>query len=72
MKRSNPAAVLHGPPEVVCVKVSRELGVDLYNMDIALCRVPDDGLVVFSRRLVRLDVNAERAVEFEFQSRLNC
>jgi hypothetical protein len=55
-------ASLHSPPKVVGVKLSREFGIDLYHMHIALCRVPDDRLVVLARRLVRLDVDAQGAV----------
>jgi hypothetical protein len=36
-------------------------------MNIALCRITNDGFVVLAGRGVRLDVDAERAVEFEFQ-----
>lgn len=64
--------ILHCPPEIVCVKVSGELGVDVDNVHIALCRVPDDGFVVLACCGVGFDVNAEGAVEFEFEAGGGC
>jgi hypothetical protein len=54
----NVPAKLHSPPKVIGVKVSREFGIDLYNMHISLCSVPHNRLVVLARGLVRLDINA--------------
>jgi hypothetical protein len=60
-------SVLHCPPEVVCIEVPRELGVNVDHVHIALGRIPDYSLVILARRLVRLDVDAERAVQFQLQ-----
>lgn len=46
----------------------RELGVDVDNMHVAFGRVPDDGLVVLASGGVGLDVDAQRAVEFQLQA----
>lgn len=43
----------------------RELGVDVDDMHVAFGRVPDDGLVVLASGGVGLDVDAQRAVEFQ-------
>ena len=60
---------LQRPPEIVCVKVAGELGVDVDDMNVALCRVTNDSFVVLARRSIGLDINAEGAVEFEFESK---
>lgn len=57
------------PPEVICVKVPGELGIDVYDMHVSLCGVADDGLVVLARRGVGFDIDTESAVEFEFESK---
>ena len=49
----------------------RELGIDVYDMHVSLCGVADDGLVVLAGSGVGFDVDAERAVELEFQSGLH-
>ena len=54
------------PPEIVCVKMPGELGVDVDNMYVSLCGVADNGFVVFAGRGVGFNIDAERAVEFEF------
>lgn len=59
---------LHCPPEVVCVEVSRELGVDVDDVHIALCRIPNDGLVVLACCSIGLDIDAEGAVQFQLES----
>jgi hypothetical protein len=46
----------------------RELGVDVDDMYVALGRVPNDGLVVLASGGVGLDVNTQRAVEFQLQA----
>lgn len=60
--------LLHRPPEIVCVKVPRELGIDVDHVHIALCRIPDDSLVVLARCLVGFDIDAECAVELQLES----
>ena len=61
-------ADLHGAPEVVCVKVPRELWINIDDMDVALCRIANNGLVVLAGCRVRFDIDAKGAVELEFQS----
>jgi hypothetical protein len=46
----------------------RELGVDIDDMHVALCRVANDGLVVLASGGVGLDVDTQRAVEFQLQA----
>lgn len=68
--RPNPRVVnvdLHSPPEVIRVKVARELWIDVDDVDVAFCGVADDGFVVCACCGVGFDVDAEGAVEFEFQ-----
>ena len=59
---------LHGPPKVICVKVSRKLGINVDDVHIALGRIPNDGLVVLPRCRVSFNIDAECAVELELQS----
>lgn len=66
----NPALGLHCSPEVVCVEVPRELGIDVYDMYVALGGIANDSLVVLAGRRVGLDVDAEGAVELELQSKI--
>jgi hypothetical protein len=67
----NPAPGLHCSPEVVCVEVPREFGIDVYNVHVALGGIANDSLVVFAGRRIGLDVDAEGAVELELQSRIH-
>jgi hypothetical protein len=50
--------------------VPRELGIDVYDMYVALGGIANDSLVVFARCRVGLDVDAEGTVELELQSRI--
>jgi len=38
-------------------------------MHIALCRIPNNGFVVLACCSIGLDINTQRAVEFQFESR---
>lgn len=60
-------AHLYLVPKVLCVELSRKVLVDVHDVDVSLCHVADDGLVVFACRWVGLDVDAEGAVELQFQ-----
>lgn len=57
------SSTLHCPPEVVCVEVPREFGVDVDNVHIALCGIANDGFVVLASCWVGFNVDAECAVE---------
>lgn len=59
---------LHSSPEVVCIEMSRKLGINIDNVHIALCRISDNSLVVLSRRLVGLNINTKSAVKFQLES----
>ena len=48
----------------------RELGIDVYDMYVALGGIANDSLVVFAGRRIGLDVDAEGAVELELQSKI--
>jgi hypothetical protein len=48
--------------------VPRELGVDVDDVHITLCGIPDDGFVVLAGCWIGFDVDAEGAVELELQS----
>jgi hypothetical protein len=50
--------------------VPRELGIDVYDMYVALGGIANDSLVVLAGRRVGLDVDAEGAVELELQSKI--
>lgn len=65
-------SLLHCSPEVVCVKVSREFRVDIDDVHVALCCIADYGFIVLACCFVGFDVNAECAVEFEFESGRVC
>lgn len=60
-----------GSPEIVCVEVAGELGVDVYDVHVSLCGVANDGLVVLASSGVGFDVDAEGTVELEFQSTMS-
>ena len=47
-----------------------EFGVNVHNMHISLCSVADHGLVVLAGGWVGFDIDAEGAVELEFQPEL--
>jgi hypothetical protein len=49
---------LHGPPEIIRIKVPREFGIDIDDMHVSFRRVANDGFVVLARRRVRFDVYA--------------
>jgi hypothetical protein len=48
--------------------MSRELGIDINNMHIALCRIPDNSFIVLSSCGISFDIDTESAVEFQLQS----
>ena len=48
----------------------RELGIDVYDMYVALGGIANDSLVVFARCRVGLNVDAKGAVELELQSKI--
>lgn len=62
---------LHCPPEIICVKLAREFGVDVDNMHISLGRIADNSFVVFAGCWICFNVNAESAVELELQSEMS-
>jgi hypothetical protein len=52
------------PPEVVCVEVTRELRINVDDMNISLLRVADNGFVVRACCRIGFDVDTECTVEF--------
>lgn len=65
---SHTLQVLHCTPEVIRIEMPRELGIDIDNMHVALGRIPNHSLVVLARRLIRLDIDAQRAIQLELES----
>lgn len=59
---------LHCLPKVICVEESREFGIDVDDMNVPLAAITDYRLVVVAR-LVGFNVDTERAVYFQSQSR---
>lgn len=68
MQHLSGAPVLHCPPEVVCIEVPRELGVNIDNVHIALCGIPNDSFVVLAGCGVGFDVDTECAVKLQLQT----
>jgi hypothetical protein len=58
---------LYRLPKVIRIEEFRELRIDVYDMNISLLGVSDDGFVVVSC-LVRLDINPQGSVDLELQT----
>jgi hypothetical protein len=53
---------LQRPPEIIRIKVARELGVDIHNVNVSFCGVADNGFVVLAGCGVGFYVDAECSV----------
>lgn len=59
---------LHAVPEVVCVEEAIELRIQIDDIDAPLCSIPNNGTGKVASVVVLFGVNAQAAVNTEFQS----
>ena len=59
---------LHDIPEKICVKVSRNLRVDIHDMHITFSLIPYHRLIVQPRIRVRLNVDIQHAINLQLKS----
>lgn len=63
---------LEAVPKVVCVKEAVEFGVEVDDIDAALCGIPNDGTGEVASVLVLLGIDSQAAIDAQFQSVFSC
>ena len=67
--RDDSTLLSHRSPKIIGVEESWEFRVNVHNVNIAFCGVSDNSFIVLTRYWVCFYIDAESAVNFEFQTR---